>query len=660
MDLIAIRHVVVDPRAFGERVESSLPPGEMSSLQRRQRGLLRSRGATASTFAKRPSLSRLRRDISPEGREWTSSDSPRESWKDAFNHLLDHAGLHGSSRRHSISNTRWLFVLLALLIACFFVRPALATDPATGEPVPSTTTGAEPGAKSDSTLAPSALVGRFAGKVNTPMTPLRIAVEFSLAPDGTLAGSMDIPQQGTKGLPLDRITLVAPDQVRFVLKDIPGDPSFDGRVSFDQASTDKAGKVLGLKGRFTQGTLDTTFELTRGELPKTRRKQDPQKPYPYLEEDVRVSVEPSERQRGLARAAADAAEPKSFTLAGTLTRPHGDGPFPAAILITGSGPQNRDEELLDHRPFLVLADHLTRAGIMVLRCDDRGVGDSGGDFASATSDDFADDIRACVRFLHARKDVGPIGLIGHSEGGLIAPMVAADDPERVRFVVLLAGCGVRGRDLLRRQNELLAMGGGVPPALASEIGQAADKLFAEVANTGDRDRARALVARLIKVQQAAMAGQQVDAAQLDDETTDPALSAAIDAQTDAIFSPWFRRFIAYDPSEALVRVTQPVLAINGTLDLQVDADQNLGAIERCLRLAENEDVTIKRFDGLNHLLQRCAPENNGGEAGAAKSPPDYSKGTIQWYAMNPETINPAVLDLVRDWILERFPTPAAR
>lgn len=479
------------------------------------------------------------------------------------------------------------------------------------------------------------------------MTPLKIGVQFTLAPDGTLAGTIDIPQQGTKGLPLDGVVLTAPDQVRFVLKDIPGDPTFDGR-----AALDAQGAVTSLAGKFRQGSLDTTFELRRGELPKTRRKQDPQKPYPYAEEDVRVPVEPSERQRAQVRANGAEGPPAPFKLAGTITRPHGKGPYPAAILITGSGPQNRDEELVDHRPFLVLADHLTRAGILVLRCDDRGVGESGGDFASATSDDFAEDVRACVRFLRARNDVGTIGLIGHSEGGLIAPMVAADAPEEVGFVVLLAGCGVRGRDLLRRQNELLAMGGGVPPALARDIGQAADKLFAEIAASGDRAKARELVAELIRVQQAAMVGQAVDAKPAPDAPADPAMEAAIDAQTDSIFSPWFRRFIVFDPCEALVRVRQPVLAINGTLDLQVDAEQNLGAIERCLKVAENEDVTIKRFEGLNHLLQRCVPENASGA-------PDYSKGTVQWYALNPETMNPAVLDLVRDWILERFPAPVS-
>jgi pimeloyl-ACP methyl ester carboxylesterase len=429
-------------------------------------------------------------------------------------------------------------------------------------------------------------------------------VMIDLTPgDGGWKGAIDIPQQGAKGLPLEKIA-VEGDHARFSISGVPGDPTFDGKLENGA-----------IKGTFTQGQASLAFHLGREAVQPPRRPQEPQPPFPYQEEEVTY-------QNG------------DVKLAGTLSLPPGAGPFPAVVLISGSGAQNRNEELLGHKPFLVLADHLTRAGIAVLRVDDRGVGGSTGSTSDATSSDFAEDVLAGVRFLkgHARIAQDRIGLLGHSEGGLIAPLAATRSAD-VAFIVLLAGPGVPGYDLLPAQVEAIDRASGMPEDKARKEGaltrEALDLVRAEKDNAALRTR----LAKLFKDHPEALDPKEIEAG--------GGLDAFTDKQVKALSSPWFRFFIDYDPRPTLRKVKAPVLAVNGELDRQVLADQNLPAIEQALREGKNPDVTVRRLPGLNHLFQ------------TAKT------GSPQEYAQIEETMSPAVLDTVTHWIVERFAKPAS-
>ncbi len=520
----------------------------------------------------------------------------------------------------------WLLVL-ALSGAA---PAALRAQDAAHAPDGSKPAAADSGQPGRPAIQASDLAGAWSGAIALPGMSLRIGVQFTLDNAGGLKGSVSIPQQGAKGLPLEPITLNA-SSVRFVLKGIPGDPTFDGSLD-----TSRPPQEQEIAGKFTQGDIQTTFSLKRGELAPRLRKQDPRPPFPYEIEEVKVPA---------------SAPDNAFTLAGTLTVPKGPGPFPAAVLITGSGAQNRDEELMDHRPFRVLADHLTRAGIAVLRCDDRGFAESGGEFTGATTADFADDALACVAFLKKDPRIGPVGLIGHSEGGLAAPMAAVKAGEHggVAFIVLLAGPGVPGVELMERQNELIALSSGATPEGARSLASHAAELFRAVVADKGEDELRTLATELVKAQHGVMGGGVEAPADLSDNE-----KKAVEVQIATLRSPWFKRFLSTDPRDFLEKVTVPVLAVNGSLDVQVSADENIRGIEQAIRRAGNKDVTTRVFPGLNHLFQRCVDL----ETFDPKDPARWSKGAVSWYATNPETMNDDVMKFVQEWIVQRFPTPA--
>ena len=361
-----------------------------------------------------------------------------------------------------------------------------------------------------------------------------------------------------------------------------------------------------LTGAWSQSGMSFDLTLERGEEGEVvmNRPQEPKPPFPYAVEEVRI-----------------ASSAAGVTLAGTLTLPDADAPAPVVVLISGSGPQDRDEALMGHRPFLVLADHLTRHGVAVLRFDDRGIGESTGSFATATSVDFADDVVSVVEFLDGRSDVGPIGLIGHSEGGLVAPMVA-NRSSGVRFVVLMAGPGLTGEEILYRQSDLIikANGGTDEAAAANRAAQAA--MFAAVKEENDP---AVLRTRFHEALAPALAG-----------VPEEAREAQVRAQLAQVNSPWFRYLLTYDPVPALRALDQPVLAINGEKDTQVPPKENLEAIRLALTEGGNDDVEIVELAGLNHLFQTA-------ETG---SPSEYA--TIE------ETMSPRALQTMTDWILARF------
>jgi alpha-beta hydrolase superfamily lysophospholipase len=347
-----------------------------------------------------------------------------------------------------------------------------------------------------------------------------------------------------------------------------------------------------------------TFELLRGEAPKANRPQTPKPPYPYLEEEVTF-------------------ENGDVTLAGTLTIPKGEGPFPAVALVTGSGPQDRNEEIFEHKPFMVLADHLSRAGIAVLRYDDRGTGESGGTFGTSTSETFMTDALAAVSFLaeQERIDKQRVGIAGHSEGGLIAPMAAARSKD-VAFIVIMAGPGVPGKEILVRQVGLLSKAAGVDDETAASIQSAQQRALDLITEGADTETVRAQIKKLVETQMGA-------------ETA--GLEQTVDRSMLELTSPWFRYFLGYDPRHDLEKLKKiPVLALNGEKDLQVDPKQNLPEIEKALKKAENKDVTIVELPSLNHLFQTA------------------DSGAVSEYYTIEETMSPKALDLIRDWIAERF------
>jgi pimeloyl-ACP methyl ester carboxylesterase len=371
-----------------------------------------------------------------------------------------------------------------------------------------------------------------------------------------------------------------------------------------------------ISGKFKQGglTLPIVFKKSDHAPAPRKRPQEPKPPYPYLSVEVTYENKPGHAK-----------------LAGTLTIPRGDGRFPAVLLITGSGPQDRDEQIFGHRPFLVLADYLSRRGIAVLRVDDRGVGKSTGDVQKATSEDFAGDVEAGVAFLRSRPEVDPakIGLIGHSEGGLIAPMVA-NRTHDVAFIVMLAGPGVTGTEILRSQLEFLLKQVGASDSMVARTVVYQNKLYAAVNAEHD---AAALDKKMKALKAEYLATLTPAERKLADSGEDSS-----DQSAKALGSPWFRFFLAYDPRPALTRVQCPVLALIGEKDMQVPAKANIPELEKALKSGGNKDFTVRELPHLNHLFQTC--EN----------------GSVTEYAKIEETFSPSALVLIGKWIAEHTST----
>ncbi len=426
---------------------------------------------------------------------------------------------------------------------------------------------------------------------------IQVTLVLAATPGGNWVAEIDIPLQGVRGLPLVNVDR---DGQRFTATLAgPADALIAGALKDGDAR---------FRGTLTQHGMVIPMVLVRaGEAVPAgpARPQHPKPPFPYETREVVVTHE------------------RGYSLAGTLTIPRGPGPHPAAVLVSGSGQQDRDETVFDHKPFLVIADHLTRHGSAVLRYDDRGVGESTGidTLATATSEDFADDTRAVVKHLRSIEGIDPdrVGLIGHSEGGMIAPMVAAQD-KRIAFVVLLAGTGVPGREVLLKQNRLIfAARGAEGPALDLIEHRQREALDLVVAGADD-DAIRPAIRALIEAQLAA----SPHAAPGD-------LDTAVELHLKVVTVPWMRFFITYDPRPALARLECPVLALGGTLDLQVFHEQNLTEIERTVREAGG-DVTARRYEGLNHLFQPA------------------TTGVIGEYSTIEVTVDEGVLGDIVEWI----------
>ncbi len=444
--------------------------------------------------------------------------------------------------------------------------------------------------------------GTWKGALAVSGIELRLVVHLKQKANGTLTGTMDSPDQNATGIQITKGQLKG-NAVLLEVSSIRG--VFEGKLSADGK------KVV---GTWTQGAAlpltlaRTTTEAIAVEL---ERPQNPKKPYPYQEEKVTYKNKKDNTK-----------------LAGTLTIPKGNAPFPVVVLITGSGPQDRDESLLGHKPFLVLSDYLTRLGIAVLRVDDRGVGGSTGNIALSTTDDFVGDVLSGMDYLKTRKEIDPkrIGLIGHSEGGVIAPAAAARSKD-VAFIVMMAGTGLPGSEILFMQSALIAKASGAPDDAIALNRKTMERMFTIMKSEKDNDIA---VARMkeewTKIKAEAPAEKQKELSAAD---------ASIEPQFRQLLNPWFRYFIDYDPRPALKQVTCPVLAINGELDLQVPAKEDLAEIEAALKAGGNKDYTLVLLPKLNHLFQTTT----------TGSPAEYGK--IK------ETIAPLALKTMGDWILKR-------
>ena len=442
------------------------------------------------------------------------------------------------------------------------------------------------------------ITGQWNGVLKVQGTQLRIV--FNITKTGNVYSStMDSPDQGAKGIPVTTTTF---ENTKLKLEIANFKIEYNGDFA-DNTFT----------GTFKQSGMEFPLILTRDSVEEKPliRPQEPVKPYPYYSEDVTFQNQKA-----------------NVTLAGTLTLPSKEGKFPVVILITGSGPQNRDEELLGHKPFLVISDYLTKNGIAVLRYDDRGTGQSTGDFKTATSVDFASDVESAIEYLKTRQEIDKkkIGLMGHSEGGLIAPMLASRSGD-VDFIVLLAGPGLRGDKILLLQQELIARASGTPESEILKSKEINTKAFEIVLNSKDEQSLKAGLTKYITETLKNNPG--------DDKPQGMSNDDFIALQVNRVTSPWMQYFIKYDPAPALEKVKCPVLAVNGAKDLQVPPKEDLSAINDALKKGGNKKVTTIEFPNLNHLFQEC---NTG-------LPSEYS--SIE------QTFSPAALDQITKWIQQQ-------
>ena len=442
------------------------------------------------------------------------------------------------------------------------------------------------------------ITGKWNGVLKVQETQLRLV--FNVTKSGeTFNATMDSPDQGANGIPVTKTTFEN-SKIKFEVANV--------RIEYNGELKDNE-----IIGTFKQGSQEFPMNLSRKAIEKeiVKRPQEPSKPYSYYSEDVTF-------QNLNAK----------VSLAGTLTLPKKEGVFPVVILISGSGPQNRDEELLGHKPFLVLSDYFTKNGIAVLRYDDRGVGLSKGDFKTATSADFATDVESAITYLKTRKEINKkqIGLVGHSEGGLIAPMVASKSKD-VNFIVLLAGTGIQGDKLLLLQQELIAKANGASETVIKKSIETNAKLFEMVVQSHDNQKLKAdltyQINEIIKNDNSAEIPNGVTKDQY------------IALQVDQISSPWMEYFMKYNPVPALEKVKCPVLAVNGEKDLQVPPKENLIAIKNALEKGGNKNVTTIEFPNLNHLFQEC------------------QTGSPNEYASIEQTFSPTALKEITNWIKQQ-------
>ncbi|MFN0278379.1 MAG: alpha/beta hydrolase family protein [Pyrinomonadaceae bacterium] len=437
--------------------------------------------------------------------------------------------------------------------------------------------------------------GQWNGVMDVQGVKLRVGFNITKTETGYVS-TMDSPDQGRMGIPLPSTSF----------------KNFTLKIEYAEANIQYEGhlnKENVFEGKFSQGGQNFPLNLSRAKAKlKPVRPQEPKAPFPYYTEDVTFENTKDK-----------------IVLAGTLTLPKKDGNFPALVLITGSGPQNRDEEIFGHKPFLLLADYLTRSGIAVLRFDDRGVAASKGNYETATTLDFSYDVESAVNYLKTRKEINKkkLGLIGHSEGGQIAPMIAARSAD-IDFIVMLAGPGLPGDQLLLLQGEFIGRSSGLNEA-SVRINQTISAGAYEIVKRSTTTDA--LKTELTNYLNQAFSGQEGA-----EKPPASELAKVVTTQVNQLASPWLLYFIKLDPSVALGKVKCPVLALGGSNDLQVPAKANLATIKLALEKGGNKNVTTIEFPGLNHLFQ------------------ESKTGLKEEYGKIEQTMSPLVLEAVSKWI----------
>jgi pimeloyl-ACP methyl ester carboxylesterase len=449
------------------------------------------------------------------------------------------------------------------------------------------------------TLTAQDISGQWNGALKVQGTQLRLVFNITKTDNG-LSTIMDSPDQGAKGIPTSS-TNFENSILKITVENLKIE--FVGTLGNDNI----------IVGTFKQGGQSFPMNLSKEVIEKEKlvRPQEPTKPYSYYSEDITFE----NKNAGI-------------SLAGTLTLPQKDGVFPVVILISGSGPQNRDEELLGHKPFLVLSDDLTKNGIAVLRFDDRGTALSKGNFKTATSADFATDVESAISYLKTRKEINKkkIGLIGHSEGGLIAPMVASKS-KYVAFIVLMSGTGIQGDQILLLQQKLIGKASGISEKDLQKNEIANRKAFDIVKKSTNSEKLNNDLTTFINQLLKDNPTEEKPAGMSDEDF--------VKLQVEQITNPWMQYFIKCNPAKSLEKVKCPVLAINGEKDLQVPPKENLTAIKNALTKGGNKKVTTKEFPNLNHLFQECK----------TGSPDEYA--TIE------QTISPNVMEEITKWIKQQ-------
>lgn len=434
--------------------------------------------------------------------------------------------------------------------------------------------------------------GQWNGVFDMQGTKLRIVFNIEQT-DTTYKATMDSPDQGAKGIPVTEISFSDSNLIIEI-----------NNIGFKYSGILKNDTLI--EGSFSQMGNIFPLNLKKGAIVERKRPQEPVKPYPYISEDVTFE----NKEAGI-------------KLSGTFTYPKSGKKYPAVVLISGSGAQNRDEELLGHKPFLILSDYLTQKDIAVLRFDDRGVGSSEGDHSVATTKDFSTDALAAVDYLKTRKeaDTDKIGLIGHSEGAMIAFM-AASKSQDIAYIVSMAGSGVRGDSVYIMQSRSLprsAKANDIVIDQNTEVTRKIMKTVREFPTEYIRQHLDSLIIAVLPKEDSSFQSE--------------AVKENIGVSFRMMTSPWSRFFMNYDPCEDLAKVKCPVFALNGDKDIQVEADVHLNAMQQAMKNNKHGSLTIKRYPNLNHLFQNC------------------ETGGMDEYARIEETISPEVLEDIAVWIL---------
>ena len=449
--------------------------------------------------------------------------------------------------------------------------------------------------------------GIWEGKVNVGIS-LRIAFHFNTDSLGKMFSTMDSPDQSAFGMQTD-YTFIRNDSI------------FTGITKYMVEFAGKLTSDSTISGSFKQTVAVPLLLKKVTEVKVAVRYQTPKPPFPYLTEEVTYHN-----------------LDKKANISGTITIPKTANKtskpqvYPAVLLISGSGPQNRDEEMMGHKPFALIADFLTRKGFIVLRFDDRGTGKSTGIFETATSMDFADDVSAGIEFLKQRKevDISKIGLLGHSEGGMIAPIVAAQRKD-VHFLILMAGPGIKPIDLMTEQNIAILSTMGISKKTLDTYGSLYKNISLAIIRENDLSKASTSASAVFN---SWLSGKDSAILKELDLLTTKKQNIYVKNMVTTLSGPWFKFFFNYDPAPVLKKVNAKVLVLNGEKDVQVLPASNLAGMEAALRNSKSS-YEIKVAKGVNHLFQTC------------KTCQASEYGELD------ETISPAVLEIISEWLTKK-------